>query len=456
MMTWSGVAKTGQVFSAHSSLLCFTVFLVLKIGYQWNRSWWLIFLPLWIFHIIVARGRFSLPAPAPPHDRHWAPCHAVFAIPLLIAFEILLCIYLDSRFGHGIILLSLKLVFLPLIIFEILVLVDNFRMCRALMPTDEESMTDEAIWETLPHFWVAVSMVFFIAATMFTLLKLNGDVSSLGWWDLFINYGIAECFAFLVCTKWSNHLIHREHQISGATPSVVRRDTHEVHQEGMCGLQDIGGHIIKLPVVAFQILLCMHLEGTPKAARDIPIAVIFIPIFIVQGIAVLLSFLRLLEKIIHILHNGTSLGWFFMIVNKGRICFSFLHRGSRLLGWWSIDERSREEQARLLHSQTSGYNTFCTFPPEAVKKMSKKELAEEIWRLQAALGEQTEITNYSQEEYGRLKNEKLLCRICFEGEIGIVLLPCRHRVLCGSCAERCKKCPICRVLIMERMPVYDG
>lgn len=26
----------------------------------------------------------------------------------------------------------------------------NFRMCRALMPGDEESMSDEAIWETLP------------------------------------------------------------------------------------------------------------------------------------------------------------------------------------------------------------------------------------------------------------------------------------------------------------------
>lgn len=25
-----------------------------------------------------------------------------------------------------------------------------FRMCKALMPGDEESMSDEAIWETLP------------------------------------------------------------------------------------------------------------------------------------------------------------------------------------------------------------------------------------------------------------------------------------------------------------------
>ncbi len=28
------------------------------------------FLPLWVFHGTVSRGRFSLPAPSPPHDRH--------------------------------------------------------------------------------------------------------------------------------------------------------------------------------------------------------------------------------------------------------------------------------------------------------------------------------------------------------------------------------------------------
>lgn len=121
-----------------------------------------------------------------------------------------------------------------------------FRMCRALMPGDEESMSDEAIWETLPvslniiisstvlfpnpkdsnnvpilqiiimkylhlvnlnflvlfwitiffafwyllyqHFWVAISMVFFIAATTFTLLKLCGNFlfsyENLGLWFL--------------------------------------------------------------------------------------------------------------------------------------------------------------------------------------------------------------------------------------------------------------------------------
>jgi hypothetical protein len=44
----------------------------------------------------------------------------------------------------------MKIVFLPLLTFEVIILIDNFRMCKALMPGDEESMSDEAIWETLP------------------------------------------------------------------------------------------------------------------------------------------------------------------------------------------------------------------------------------------------------------------------------------------------------------------
>jgi hypothetical protein len=147
------------------------------------------------------------------------------------------------------------------------------------MPGDEESMTDEAIWETLPHFWVAVSMVFFMAATMFTLLKLSGNVGALGWWDLFINFGIAECFSFLVCTKWSNPTIQQDQppQIGGSLsifPSVpLLRTTTESALDGstsameddangdwLCGRQELGGHLLKLPILLFQVLLCMKLE----------------------------------------------------------------------------------------------------------------------------------------------------------------------------------------------------
>lgn len=34
-----------------------------------------------------------------------------------------------------------------------------FRMCRALMPGDEESMSDEAIWETLPVSLILVDLI---------------------------------------------------------------------------------------------------------------------------------------------------------------------------------------------------------------------------------------------------------------------------------------------------------
>lgn len=465
-MSWRRVAKSAQALAAHAFLFSFTLLLVFKLDHVVYYSWWVIFFPLWLFHGVVARGRFSLPAPSVPHGRHWAPCHAIVAAPLLIAFELLLCIYLESINATGFAAVNLKIVFLPLLAFEILILIDNFRMCKALLPGDDESVSDEAIWETLPHFWVAISMVFLVAATLFTLLKLCGDVNALGWWDLFINYGIAECFAFLVCTKWSNSVIHRNSRTREASSSsnairyldwnsglVVSSD--DQSQDRVCSLQDIGGHIMKVPIIGFQILLCMRLEGTPTGAKDIPLPVLFCPLFLLQGVGVLFALSRLVEKFVALLRSGADTGRYFLLSSKVHECFGYLHHGSRLLGWWSIDEGSREEQARLFQDGASGYNTFCGYPPEIVKKMPKKDLAEEVWRLQAALGEQTEITKFSQQEYERLQNEKVLCRVCFEAEIGVVLLPCRHRILCSACSEKCKKCPICRVLIEERLPVYD-
>uniref|UniRef100_A0A6N2KEC5 RING-type domain-containing protein n=1 Tax=Salix viminalis TaxID=40686 RepID=A0A6N2KEC5_SALVM len=466
-MSWRRVLKSVQALASHCLLFSFTLLLVFKLDHVVSCSWWLIFFPLWTFHAVVARGRFSLPAPSVPHNRHWAPCHAVVATPLLIAFELLLCIYLESVYVYHIAAVNLKIVFIPLLVFEVIILIDNFRMCKALMPGEEESISDEAIWETLPHFWVAISMVFLVAATVFTLLKLCGDVGALGWWDLFINFSIAECFAFLVCTKWSNPVIHRNSQTREvASSSMMIRyldwngglmvsPEENQHQERMCGLQDVGGHIMKIPLIGFQVLLCMHLEGTPAGARNIPLLVLFSPLFLLQGAGVLLAASKLAEKLVLLLRSEAGTGRYFTFSSRAHDCLGFLHHGSRLLGWWSIDEGSQEEQARLYYMGDASYNTFCGYPPEIVKKMPKRDLAEEVWRLQAALGEQTEITKYSQQEFERLQNEKVLCRVCFEGEISVVLLPCRHRILCSTCCERCKKCPICRVSVEERLSVYD-
>ncbi|XP_047945674.1 uncharacterized protein LOC125192204 isoform X1 [Salvia hispanica] len=463
MMNWTRVFKSFQVAIAHGLLFSFSVILSLKLDHAVNYSWWLVFSPIWLFHAVVARGRFSLPAPSMPHGRHWAPFHAIVAAPLLIAFELLLCVHLEKRYA-----VNLKIVFLPLLALEAAILVDNIRMCRALMPADDDvdSMSDEAVWETLPHFWISISMVFFIAATTFTLLKLCGNVVGLGWWDLFINYGVAECFAFLICTKWYNPSIHRRSHLTAAaaasSSSNIRSFTwnngvlvppdEDNHENRMCSLQDIGGHIMKIPLIGFQVMLFMYLEGTPPAVRSIPIPLLFSPLLLLQGVGFLFAIYRFFEKISVLLNDEAETGSSFRLPSSAYDYMGFLRRGSRFLGWWSIDEGSREEQARLYSSWASGYNTFS---PDTVKKMPKSELAKEIGRLQSALISQTEITNISQEEFDRLLNEKILCRVCFDEQINVVLLPCRHYALCSTCCEKCKRCPICRVYIDERLLVHD-
>ncbi|KAF3637510.1 hypothetical protein FXO37_24879 [Capsicum annuum] len=223
----------------------------------------IIFFPLWVFHAVVARGRFSLPAPSVPYDRHWAPCHAVVATPLLIAFELLLCIHLESIYVNHSAAVNLKIVFLPLLVFEVIILIDNFRYYVDMF----WGLQDKNL------LFVCVCTVFLeaYANSSFPLFTFGRDVGALGWWDLFINYGIAECFAFLVCTKWSNPTIHRSSDARGASSSstTIRYldwnsglvvSSEEEPQRRMCGLQDLGGHIMKIPIIFFQVLLCMRLE----------------------------------------------------------------------------------------------------------------------------------------------------------------------------------------------------
>ncbi|MBA0828382.1 hypothetical protein Goarm_013059, partial [Gossypium armourianum] len=245
------------------------------------------------------------------------------------------------------------------------------------------------------------------ANTLIHLQRGAGDVAALGWWDLFINFGIAECFAFLVCTKWYNPAIHRNSHLGESSSSsmtiryldwnrglVISSDEDSHQNSRICNLQDIGGHVMKIPFICFQIMLFMHLEGTPPSARNISTPVLLSPLLLLQGAGVAHAAYRLIEKIVILLHSGAVSGRYIDISSKVREFFGFLHHGSRLLGWWSIDEGSKEEQARLYYSGASGYSTFS---PDIVKKRPKSDLVEEIWRLQAALSEQTEVTKYSQQ-----------------------------------------------------------
>lgn len=86
------------------------------------------------------------------------------------------------------------------------------------------------------------------------------------------SHRIAQCFAFLTCTKWYNPEIHRHSHITEPSSSsipisyldwdrglvVTPADDH--YQSRICNLQDIGGHVMKVPWIVFQILLFMRLE----------------------------------------------------------------------------------------------------------------------------------------------------------------------------------------------------
>ncbi|XP_076958358.1 uncharacterized protein LOC143634063 [Bidens hawaiensis] len=130
---------SAQAFSAHTSLFCFTLLLVLKLHHLISYSWWVVFFPLFLFHVTVARRTSSSRGPFIFHGLYVAP----HRVPFLIVFELLLYVFLQNSF------LSLKIVFLPLLAFEAAIFYDNFRMCKALLSEHDEILSD-AIWQALP------------------------------------------------------------------------------------------------------------------------------------------------------------------------------------------------------------------------------------------------------------------------------------------------------------------
>ncbi|XP_023329577.1 uncharacterized protein LOC111702197 isoform X2 [Eurytemora carolleeae] len=48
-----------------------------------------------------------------------------------------------------------------------------------------------------------------------------------------------------------------------------------------------------------------------------------------------------------------------------------------------------------------------------------------------------------EDENARLKEQRT-CKVCMDGEVGVVFLPCGHLICCVSCAPSLKDCPVCR------------
>eukprot|EP01060_Flectonema_neradi_P023363 TRINITY_DN3160_c2_g1_i1.p1 TRINITY_DN3160_c2_g1~~TRINITY_DN3160_c2_g1_i1.p1 ORF type:complete len:295 (+),score=30.62 TRINITY_DN3160_c2_g1_i1:75-959(+) len=49
------------------------------------------------------------------------------------------------------------------------------------------------------------------------------------------------------------------------------------------------------------------------------------------------------------------------------------------------------------------------------------------------------------------KKDLSCCKICMEKETEVVLLPCKHQVLCQGCSYQVDQCPVCRAVIEDRL-----
>ena len=48
------------------------------------------------------------------------------------------------------------------------------------------------------------------------------------------------------------------------------------------------------------------------------------------------------------------------------------------------------------------------------------------------------------------------CKICFDAEWGVMLVPCRHVCVCRGCAEQLLRCPVCRAAVQAREAVFPS
>jgi len=66
-------------------------------------------------------------------------------------------------------------------------------------------------------------------------------------------------------------------------------------------------------------------------------------------------------------------------------------------------------------------------------------------------------SNLSEEELireNREMREQRQCKVCMDGEVEVVFLPCAHLVACASCATGLSNCAVCRTPIQETVRVY--
>ncbi|NXJ67790.1 BIR7B protein, partial [Rostratula benghalensis] len=60
----------------------------------------------------------------------------------------------------------------------------------------------------------------------------------------------------------------------------------------------------------------------------------------------------------------------------------------------------------------------------------------------------------STEEQLRRLQEERMCKLCMDGDVSVVFVPCGHLVACVDCALNLRLCPICRAIIQGSVRTY--
>lgn len=55
---------------------------------------------------------------------------------------------------------------------------------------------------------------------------------------------------------------------------------------------------------------------------------------------------------------------------------------------------------------------------------------------------------------GQPVSDQFICKICFDGSLDAVIMPCAHMVACTACCKRLTECPACRGPIVSVIRTY--